>query len=399
MNITAPEKVGISGERLIRIHNILERYIAEQKFAGFVTVIARRGKLVHFDCVGMSHTEGNQPMQPDTLFRIYSMTKPIVSVAMMMLYEEGRFHLDDPISKFIPEFKDVKVHIRPGFTGAELAVSKPAVTFHHLLTHTAGLSYGWFEDSPVEELYRKADVLNGDNTLEELIHQLVKIPLLYQPGTSWRYSVAADVLGYLVQVISGKPFADFLEERIFKPLGMVDTSFNVPQSKLNRFSAVYEANVGGGIKVLDAPATSEYLKPDRFPSGGGGLVSTAPDYLRFTQMLLNRGELDGTRLISPKTVELMTMNHIPTALLPLQIGESVMNGYGFGLGFKVLLNPAQAGMIGTMGAFGWGGAANTDFWVDPKEQLIGILMTQFMPMDTYPVISDFHVLTYQALVD
>lgn len=399
MNVTPPEKFGMSTERLNRIRPILERYIAEQKFAGFVTMIARRGELVHFDSVGMSHTEGSQPMQSDTLFRIYSMTKPIVSVAMMMLYEEGHFHLDDPISKFIPEFKDVKVYIRPGLTGAELAPAKPAVTFHHLLTHTAGLSYGWFEDSPVEELYRKADLLNKDNSLEEFIHRLVKIPLLYQPGTAWRYSVAVDVLGYLVQVISGKPFADFLEERIFKPLGMVDTNFYVPQSKLNRFSAVYEPREGGGIKVMDAPSTSDYLNPMRFPSGGGGLVSTAPDYLRFTQMLLNRGELDGIRLISPKTVELMTMNHIPTPLLPLQIGEWAINGYGFGLGFNVVLNPAQAGMIGTIGAFGWGGAANTEFWVDPQEQLIGILMTQFMPRDTYPVINDFRVLTYQALVD
>jgi len=211
--------------------------------------------------------------------------------------------------------------------------------------------------------------------------------------------VAVDVLGYLVQVISGKPFADFLEERIFKPLGMVDTSFYAPQSKLSRFSAVYEPVVGGGIKVMDAPATSDFLNPGRFPSGGGGLVSTAPDYLRFAQMLLNRGELDGTRLISPKTVELMTINHIPDPLFPLQIGESVLNGYGFGLGFNVLLNPAQAGMLGTRGSFGWGGAANTEFWVDPQEQLIGILMTQFMPRDTYPVIDDFRVLTYQALVD
>jgi CubicO group peptidase (beta-lactamase class C family) len=399
MNITAPEQVGISTERLARIRPVLERYVAEQKFAGFVTMIARRGKLVHFDCVGMSDTASSQPMQPDTLFRIYSMTKPIVSVAMMMLYEEGRFHLDDPISKFIPDFKNVKVYVRPGITGAELATPQPAVTFHHLLTHTAGLSYGWFEDTPVEELYRKAEVLHGDNTLEEFIQRLTKIPLLYQPGSAWRYSVAVDVLGYLVQVVSGKPLADFLDERIFKPLGMVDTSFYVPPSKLNRFSAVYGPAENGGIKIIDAPATSDYLKPERFPSGGGGLVSTAPDYLRFTQMLLNRGELDGARLLSPKTVELMSMNHIPAANLPLRIGESVINGYGFGLGFSVAMNLAQAGIIGSAGAFGWGGAANTEFWVDPHEKLIGILMTQFMPSGTYPVINDFRVLTYQSLVD
>ncbi len=398
MNTTAPEKVGISSERLSRIRPILERYIAEQKFAGFVTVIARRGALVHFDCVGMSHREGSQPMQPDTLFRIYSMTKPIVSVALMMLYEEGRFHLDDPISKFVPEFKDMKTYVRPGFTGPELAPTKPAVTFHHLLTHTAGLSYGWAEDTPIDALYRKADLFSS-KTLEAFGQGLAQIPLLYQPGTDWRYSMATDVVGYLVQVISGKPLGDFLEERILKPLGMSDTAFYVPKSKLNRFSAVYEPVPGGGIKVQDAPATSDYLRPERLQSGGGGMVSTAPDYLRFTQMLLNRGELDGKRLLGPKTIELMTMNHIPDALLPLHIGDSNMSGFGFGLGFNVLLNPAGAGMIGTTGAFGWGGAANTEFWVDPREQLIAILMTQFMPRDTYPVINDFRVLTYQALVD
>jgi len=395
----SPEDVGLSSAGMARLTHHIQAYVDAGKLPGAISMVQRRGKVVHFQTYGRRDVEAGTPVEPETIFRIYSMTKPIVSVAMMMLYEEGRFHLDDPISKFIPGFKEAKVHIRPGITGAEYAPAKPAVTFHHLLTHTAGLSYGWFEDSPVEELYRKADVLHSDNTLEEFIHQLSKIPLLYQPGTAWRYSVAVDVLGYLVQVISGKPFADFLEERIFKPLGMVDTGFYVPQSKLNRFSAVYEPVAGGGIKVMDAPATSDFLKPMRFPSGGGGLVSTAPDYLRFAQMLLNRGELDGTRLISPKTVELMTMNHIPASLLPLQIGEWVLNGYGFGLGVNVVLNPAQAGMIGTVGAFGWGGAANTEFWVDPQEQLIGILMNQFMPRDTYPVINDFRVLTYQALVD
>lgn len=397
MNIVTPESQGFSSQRLARIYTTMQRYVEERKFAGIVTLIARRGEVVHFDQVGMADIEAGEPMAADTIFRIYSMTKPITSVAALMLFEEARFRLTDPVAQYIPVFGDVKVLDHAAGTGGRLVAPARPITIRDLFTHTAGLSYG-FDENHIDSLYRKhvwgPEIPNQERTLDEFVTTIVAQPLAFQPGTRFRYSVATDVLGYLVQVISGLPFDVFLRERIFGPLGMVDTDFHVPPEKLDRFAANYGPDKQGGLKVIDAPATSHYAHPSSAPSGGGGLVSTTGDYLRFAQMLLNRGELDGVRLLGRKTVDLMTTNHLPQGVHPFDDPA-----FGFGLGVNVLLDLGKAQTLGSVGNFGWGGAANTNFWVDPKEQLLGILMAQFMPNNTYPATADFRILAYQALVD
>jgi CubicO group peptidase (beta-lactamase class C family) len=383
---------------LERIGPVMQRYIDEGKVAGILPVVARRGHVVYAECFGMMDVEARKPMQFDTLFRIYSMTKPITSVAVMMLYEEGFFQLGDPISRFVPGFKDTQVLIKTAESGLELANLEREITIHHLLTHTSGLGYGIDEDDPVydliqERIWRMLDQ-RPDTTLEQIVQELAKVPLAHQPGSAWRYSLATDVLGYLVQVISGMRFDEFLRQRILEPLGMVDTDFYVPEDKIDRFSANYGPGQEGGLEVIDAPATSRYARPTSHPSGGGGLVSTASDYLRFAHMLLNKGELDGVRLLGRKTVELMTMNHLPAGCHPFE--ETYR---GFGLGVAVITDVAKSQTLGSLGTYRWGGAANTTFWVDPQEELIGLLMLQFMPSDTYLVKQDFEVLVYQSIVD
>ncbi|TEU18339.1 MAG: class A beta-lactamase-related serine hydrolase [Anaerolineales bacterium] len=423
MNTVTPEEVGFSASRLSRIGTWMQGYIDQNKLAGTIAMVARCGKVAYLERFGMMDLEAAKPMQFDTIFRIYSMTKPIASVALMMLYEEGQFQLNDPVSKFIPEFADVKVFAGAAEEGFEVAELEREITIWHLLTHTAGLTYDFFEDSPVDAMYLEADLHQPDRTAEEVVHEIVKLPLVHQPGTAWRYSMATDVLGYLVEVISGMSLAVFFEEKVLKPLGMEDTDFYVPEAKLDRFAAEYGPSTGpsteftpseaeglrtgsgqaptenGGIELLDAPATSPYSKPTRFLSGGVGLVSTASDYMRFAQMLLNGGELDGTRLLGRKTVELMTINHLPDELIPIQVQPHTLHGCSFGLGFRVLVNLAQAGRLGSEGEFGWGGAASTSFFVDPKEKLIGLLLTQLVPSRYYPIRNEFKVLVYQALVD
>ncbi len=393
-----PEQVGCSAERLKRIDRAMERYVEEGKIAGILAMVARRGAMVYAKCFGMMDIEACKPVQFDTLFRIYSMTKPITSVAVMMLYEEGHFQLFDPVSRFISGFEHTQVLVRATESGLELANLEREITIWHLLTHTSGLSYGFEEDDPVDEVYQKRfrPILERepDTTLERMVQILAWLPLAHQPGSAWRYSMATDVLGYLVQVASGMPFEDFLKQRIFEPLGMVDTDFYVPEHKIERFAANYGPDEEGGLKVIDAPATSRYAKPTTLPSGGGGLVSTASDYARFAQMLLNGGELDGVRLLGRKTIELMTMDHLGGAMHPFED-----QAYGVGLGVGVLTDVAHSRMLGSAGSYGWGGAANTNFWVDPEEELIGLLMLQFMPSDTYMVVPDFRVAVYQSIVD
>ena len=399
MKSVKPEKVGFSSERLGRINTVMQRYVEEQKAAGFVTLIARRGQVVHFEKCGMAEIETDKPMALDTIFRIYSMTKPMTSVAVLMLMEEGLLRLDDPVARYIPAFKDVKVLDSNGTWGAQFVDPIRPITIHDLLTHTAGLSYGFEPHHYIDTLYTKLWEKLGKNpqlTLQNWIEEIAQIPLVYQPGTRYRYSVATDVLGYLVEVVAGLPFANFLQQRIFAPLGMPDTSFFVPQEKLARFAATYGPNPQGGLSVVDAAQTSDYLRAERRASGGGGLVSTTGDYLRFAQMLLNKGELDGVRLLGRKTVERMTTDSLP---LGVSLDNDPSRGVGFGLGVSVLNDLGKSKVLGSVGNYGWGGAANTNFWIDPKEELIGILMLQFMPPDTYPVIIDFRNLTYQALVD
>ena len=399
MDTVKPEGVGFSSKRLGRINAVMQKAVNEGNCAGILTMVARRGQIAHLDCVGMMDVEAGKPMQPDTIFRIYSMSKPVTSVAAMMLYEEGHFQLKTPVSEFIPGFKDAKVFVRETKAGLELADMEQEITIHHLLTHTSGLSYGSDESSPVDALYRQAFPRSEEGALEKMVEVLPTLPLWFQPGRGWRYSFSTDVLGYVVQVISGQPFDAFLQQRIFEPLGMVDTGFYVPVEKLDRFAALYGRSEEGELGLVDAPATGRYAKPPAFLSGGGGLVSTVRDYVRFAQMLLNGGHLDGVRLLGRKTVELMMMNHLPEALLPFTVnpGEPPAWGYGFGLGGKVMMDPARAGILGSRGEYSWSGAASTGFWVDPQEEVIGLVMTQVMPFQ--PLVNALRVLVYQALVD
>ncbi len=398
MDTVKPETAGFSTDRLHRINAHMQGYVDDNKLAGLITMVARGGKLVHRERYGMMDIEAGKSMRFDTIFRIYSMTKAITSVAVMMLYEEGRLHLNDQVSKFIPEFADIKVLTDDGDVELEREI-----TIHDLLTHTAGFTYDFSDSSPVDAMYRESGIFGSIESIRvpllELIQLLVKMPLVYQPGTEWRYSVATDVLGYLIELVSESSLDTFIDERIIKPLSMEDTGFCVPEAKLDRFAALYGPAESGGVELLDAPATSPFLKPPRGLSGGGGLVSTAADYMRFIQMLLNGGELEGIRLLGRKSVELMTTNHLPDNMIPIRVEPHTLNGCGFGLGFRVLVDVAQSGRLGTEGEFGWGGAASTSYFIDPKEDLIGLLLTQLMPSRHYPIRSEFKVLVYQALID
>jgi CubicO group peptidase (beta-lactamase class C family) len=403
MDTITPEEAGFATGRLDRIGAVMQGYVDEGKLPGAIATVARHGRIVYRERFGMMDVEAEKPMQFDTIFRIYSMTKAVTSVALMMLYEEGRFQLHDPVARFIPEFGDVKVLVDAA--GANHAVTdlEREIAVKHLLTHTAGFTYDSFDDSPVDDMYREASLVDRlglfDLSRESFIEKLSALPLVYQPGDAWRYSMATDVLGCLIEVVAGVTLDVFFEDRIFGPLGMEDTGFYVPEAKLERFAAMYGPAEDGGLKLLDAPATSPFRKPPRFLSGGIGLVSTADDYIRFTQMLLNGGELEGTRLLGRKTVELMTTNHLPDELIPIRMQPHALHGCGFGLGFRVVVNAGQAGLLTSEGEYGWGGAASTSFFVDPKEDLIGLLLTQLMPSRTYPNRNQFKVLVGQALVD
>ncbi len=391
---TVPEEVGLSSERLEHINKAVLAYVDEKKAAGFVTMVAHRGKVAHFESFGLMDIKSGKAMKPDTIFRIFSMSKPITSAAVMILYEEGHFQLDDPVSKFMPEFKDMKVFVKKTEAGVEVTDAKRQITIRNLLTHTSGLAYGLGKDTVVDEMYQEEKMLKLDETLAEKTERLVKLPLADEPGSKWRYSISTDVLGYLVEVISGKRFDVFLEERLFGPLGMKDTGFYVPAEKMSRLAAFYKADETGALGPVDEEYWGKFTSRPKCLSGGGGLVSTASDYVRFCQMMLNGGELDGVRLLGRKTVELMTMNHLDYKLLSSGPG----GGSGFGLGFGVLMDVAKSGSIGSAGAYSWGGAASTGFWIDPREELIGILMTQVLPY-TNRFTEDFKVLTYQAIVD
>jgi CubicO group peptidase (beta-lactamase class C family) len=409
-----PEKVGLSSERLARIRPSIEKHIADDKIAGAVSLIARRGEVVYSDCVGLMDREAKVPMRPDAIFRIYSMTKPIICVALMMLYEQGYFQLITPVSNFIPGFSDLKVFSGESESGVQLVDLEREVTIRDLLTHTSGLTYHFLEYGPVEEMYRAAGV-SSQKPLRDFVDDLLRLPLAVQPGTTWRYSVAHDVVAYLIEIISGQPLDVYLHDNLFEPLGMVDTGYYVPEDKLDRFAAMYgscelmepdvtvtrwygEAMDGVNKLLAGARNCLESAPHDVF-RGGHGLVSTAPDYMRFCQMLLNSGELDGVRVLSRKTVELMTANQLKPELLPYEIGGVYSPGYGYGLGFNVLMDVGQCGTLGSRGEYGWGGAASTSFWIDPREEFIGISMAQYMPNGYHLIGADFRVTAYQAIVD
>jgi CubicO group peptidase (beta-lactamase class C family) len=414
--VEKPEELGVSAERLARIPAFFDdNYVKAGKLPGVLTAVSRRGRLVSFDCRGHRDVERGAPLEADTIFRIYSMTKPIVSVALMSLYEESLFQLSDPVSRFIPAFADLRVWADGNHNAYRTRLPEREMTVRDLLTHTSGLSYGFMFNHPVDALYRRrgverANVLSPSEhpspstTTAEMVDRLADVPLLFSPGTRWAYSVATDVCGCLVEVISGQSLDRFLAERIFSPLGMVDTGFSVPDSSAHRLAANYAATPATPLQLIDDPATSDYLRPATFLSGGGGLVSTAADYLRFCHMLLNKGELDGARVLGRKTVEYMTTNHLRDGLdlagmgMPV-FGNMIFDGIGFGLGFAVVLDPVRAQVMNSPGSFNWGGAASTVFWVDPREELVVLLLTQLVPSATYPLRQQLQTLAYQSLID
>ena len=399
-----PEDVGISSARLTRVEHWMRSQIVGGRLAGIEVMINRKGRTAFHHCEGKRDLAREAPATPDTIYRIYSMTKAMTSVAIMMLYEEGLFQLDDPVSRFIPAFAGQRVYVGGGYGAVQSEPATRDMTFRDLLTHTSGLTYGFMQANPVDAMYRaqKLELPGSDMTLAEFADKVARMPLIAQPGKEWNYSVSTDILGHLVAVLSGHSFDHFLRERIIKPLGMTDTDFHVPERKIGRFAACYIRGPDGWPALQDDPEKSRFLRVPSAPSGGGGLVSTARDYMRFCQMLLGDGLFGNVRLLGRKTVELMTLNHLDGDMAAMgqpRFGESNFHGIGFGLGFSVTLDPAKAQIAGSPGEYAWGGMASTAFWIDPKEDLSVVMMTQLMPSSTYPIRRELRVLTYQALID
>ena len=399
----------MSSERLQNVTRLVQRYVDEGKFAGAISMIARRDRVVHFETYGSMDDEAGKPMTHDAIVRAYSMTKPIASVALMQLYEEGLFQLNDPVSAYIPEFAGLEVFA--GGDESDFTTRAPAreMTVRDALMHTSGL-IGSAHDSPVGRMYAAAELQgsSSNGTLQEMVRKVGALPLYCDPGSEWNYGISTDIVGYLVEVISGQSFDRYLDERVFQLLGMPDTGFHVRESEFERFAACYErdddADGGKRYRLQDAPAGSHYTTPRTYFIGAGGLVSTASDYMRFSRMLANGGELEGERVLGTRTVELMAMNHLPTggdlaSMGQPQFGETTMEGIGFGLGFAVLLDPTRAQLLGTPGEFYWGGAASTAFFVSPAEDLAVVFLTQLRPSSSYPIRRELRIATYQAITD
>lgn len=401
-----PESVGFSSERLERLHAAMRQEIDQKKtMAGAVTLLARHGKVVDLKAYGKKDLASGAPMTTDTIFRIFSMTKVVTGVAMMILYEQGKWNPQDPISKYIPEFAHLKVFKGVDANG-KMIVEDPVhpPTMHELMTHTAGFSYGLFGDGPVDKAYQAAGVMSSKN-LQEMIDKLAGIPLLYQPGTKWVYSVSMDVQGYIVEKLSGQSLPDFMHDHIFAPLKMKDTGFFVPKEKWNRFATLYGEDSSGALLATEPTPTlglGDYKSQPTMPSGGGGMVSTAQDYMRFAQMLLNGGELDGVRVLAPATVQLMSSNHLPASLMTGEffIGpERIRPGMGWGYDCAVFTDPATADEIVGKGTFFWLGAADTWFWIDPANEIVFVGMTQHMIGPNQPNVEQIsRPAVYQALV-
>ncbi len=392
----APNDVGLSADRLENLKKHIADYVASGRLVGATTLVAKQGKIAHFETYGHINKETQTPMSEDAVFRIYSMTKPITGVGLMMLWEEGKFKLDDPVSKYLPEFANQRV-----FTGAEEDGSLRTVpveremTIRNLLTHTSGLTYGVFGNTPVDQLYIKAGVFNPELSLAEQTRILGGLPLLYQPGEAWVYSLSVDVQGRLIEVLSDQSLGEFFQNRIFEPLGMNDTGFQVRPDQLDRFVEIYAPSEEE--KQLVAYRGDFYgdftVKPNS-ESGGGGLVSTTLDYWKFAQMVANGGELNGTRLLKASTVEIMRQDHLPDNLNGIAGGQQ---GLGFGLGFAVVQDVDKQGGSTNIGEYFWGGMANTIFWIDPKEDLIAIFMTNILPSGIYPLRNELRDKIYDAV--
>jgi CubicO group peptidase (beta-lactamase class C family) len=403
---SSPEALGFDAQRLAKLDAYMAKAVADGRVAGMSTLLARHGQVVSEKMYGVASLATGAPMTKDTIVRLYSMSKPITGVAMMMLFEDGRWQLDDPITKFVPEFKALKVMSGADENGRRSIqdMQRPP-TMRELMSHTAGFGYGLADQHPVDKMYREKGVLAA-NGLADMIKRTAEIPLMFQPGTKWSYSSAVDIQGYIVEKLSGQKFGDFLQQRIFKPLKMTDTSFYVPKDKASRLAAVYAGNPKTGkieeVRELFGGAMPTYLEPPSMESGGGGLVGTIGDYARFAQMIANKGELDGARLLSPASVEMMGTNMISKTALVSSNGNGVARfseAVGFGLDFMVVNDPRAAGTLEGKGSMSWGGAAGTWFWVDPSNDLIFVGMIQRMG-DTggEPLGTIARTLTYQALV-
>lgn len=402
-----PQDVGLDPRRLARIGTHLSRYVDDGLLPGWSLAVSRGGHLVLAETCGHAHLEERRPMALDTIVRIYSMTKPITAVAALMLWEEGAFELRDPVSRFIPAFADTRVWRAGSVTSPVLQPRTTELTVADLFMHTSGLTYGFLWAHPVDELYRRAGFEWGvppGADLAAVCDRLAGLPLLFQPGTEWNYSMATDVLGRVVEVASGMRLDEFFARRIFGPLGMTDTGFSAPEDQHHRVARLYGAAPGTKQAVpLDAMGQGAFTPPV-FLGGGGGLVSTLSDYRRFAEMLLAGGELDGVRVLGPRTVEFMAANHLPggadlTAFGRPLFAETTFDGVGFGLGVSVTLDPVKAKVPGSPGDFGWGGAASTTFFVDPAEELVVVFLTQLLPSSTHPLRSQLKQLVYQAVVE
>ena len=389
---------GLDPVRLGRIGPWMRQWVESGRLAGTTVMVHRRGRTAYLESAGLADIERGVPMTAETVVRIYSMTKPLTSVALMMLYEQGLFQLDDPIAAVLPAFREMRVWTEGGEVPADRAI-----TYRDLLTHTSGLTYGFMNATPVDAMYREGgvDFQTADASLGEVVERVAALPLLAQPGSAWNYSVATDVIGHLVAVHSGMDFAEYLTGRVLEPLGMHETGFVVAEGLRGRFAANYSRGEDGRAALLDDATTSRFLRP-RLASGGGGLTSTIGDYMRFCRMMLGGGALEGVRLLGRKTVALMMSNHLGGDMASMgqaRFSESSYEGIGFGLGFSVMLDPARAQIVGTPGECAWGGAASTGFWIDPVEEMAVVFFTQLTPSSTYPVRRELRVLTYSAVVD
>ena len=399
-----PGELGFSTSRLERINTWMQKYIDDGKLPGATTLVARHGKIAFCETMGYGDLEEKKPLARDSILRFYSMSKPITAVAVMMLYEQGLFQLDEPLSAFIPSFQSMQVYQSGVGPNMKTEPAATPMTIHHLLTHTSGLTYGVENEGGVPGMYaeQRTDFNPDDGPLAAAVDRLAEIPLAFEPGSRWEYSVSFDVLGRLVEVISGKPLDLFLKESIFDPLGMNDTGFFVPESKLDRFVSLYQCIPETRLSLMESAAGSPLVGNVETLSGGGGLVSTLDDYFCFTEMLRNKGTFNGQRLLGKKSVELMTCNHLPGDLADMgqpTFCETTYEGIGFGLGMSVVIDPAKSKILGTPGEYAWGGYASTAFWVDPVEDMTVIFLTQLIPSGAYPIRRELRVLTYQALID
>ena len=396
---------GFDSQRLATVSELVDRYVAEGKLAGAQVQVAHRGEVALRHTVGRADVASDRPLGDDAIYRIYSMTKPITSIALMQLYEQGRVLLEDPVSAYIPEFAEMQVFTGGTPTAPKVRPAQTVMTVKDVLTHASGLTYGFFFQNNLDAMYREDGLGNfelPDYTLEEGMRLLAAKPLAFDPGTAWNYSMSTDVCGRLVEVISGMGLDEYFAEHITGPLGMADTAFHVPADKKHRFTSNYALTPDEPLLIVDSFDASPYLSPPVFLSGGGGLVGTVDDYQRFVDMLLNGGELDGRRIIGRKTLEYMTINHLPEGKTLNELGQSlfseaVMEGMGFGLGFSTLVDPARNGAVSSGGEFAWGGAASTAFWVDPAEEITCVFMTQLMPSSSYPLRRELKATVYQAL--